>query len=289
MIISQNSEFRIMNLLAREWFREFSAYELAHESMISVPMVYKTIKKFLFFGLISNKKNKIKINLNNLFSYNFKILCDSERIYNLSKDMQEKIFFVFNIFKEEYSNNLLSFLVFGSVASNETTEKSDIDFLVIVKKKKEIDYKKRGLLKIGKINLIEKEKNEFESDYLLADELVLNALMNGIIVFDSGFVRFFLVKPLPEPSYESVMQKKERLTALKERLLILLKDKDYKNLVEQFKLYIIEKARVSLLEKGIIPRSKKFIISQLKEIDKNFYNFYKRANKRNIAQLIEKL
>ncbi|MCX6742366.1 MAG: nucleotidyltransferase domain-containing protein [Candidatus Pacearchaeota archaeon] len=287
MIINKNSEFKIMQILTRFWFREFSAYELSRESKISVPMVYRAIEKFLSKKIISQNRKKIKINFNNFFAYNFKLLYDAERFSELSQEYQEKVNNIFNAVKSEYLSDLLGFIIFGSVASEETTETSDLDILVIVKEKKEINYRKKGLLKIEKINIIEKNKNELENEYLLAHDLVLNALMNGIVIFDEGVIRFLLTKPLPQPSNEVIMQKKERLDILKDRLLILLKDKNYKELVEQFKLYIIEKARILFLQKDIIPSSKKYIINNLKEVDKNLYNLYHHVNNSNAGELLK--
>jgi len=286
-MINQNSELKIMRALVKNWFREFSVYELAKESAVSIPMAYKTVKSFLAQKIITENKRKIKADFNSLFTYNFKLLYDSERLNQLSDDIQEKIDNIFNVIKAEYLYDLLGFIVFGSVASNEMTEKSDIDFLVIIKEKKEINYKKSGLLNLEKINIVEKTKSEFESEYLLAYDLILNALMNGIIIFDEGIIRFLLKKPLPEPSYEVIMQKKQRLDILKNRLFILLKDKDYKELVEQFKLYLIEQARILLLQKGLIPSSKKYIINSLKKTNKNLYKFYTSVNTGNVAEFIK--
>jgi len=287
MIINKNSELKIMQVLVRGWYRKFSMYELAKESGVSVPITYNSVKNLLSKEVISSKDKKIGIDFNNLFAYNFKLLYDSERLSQIPKDIQNKVNNILDVMKSEYRYNLLGFVIFGSVASGETTEKSDLDILVIVKDKKEIDYKKLGLLKIENINIIEKNKNEFENEYLLAHDLILNTLMNGIIIFDEGMIRFFLSKPLPEPSHEIIMQKRQRLELLKDRLLILLKDKNYPELVEQFKLYLIEKARILFLQKGIIPSSKKYIVFNLKKVDKNIYNIYNSVNIKNIGELIK--
>lgn len=288
MIVEQNSEFKAMSVLVRYWYKNFSGYELAKEAEISPPTAYTIIKKFEKKEVISTEKNKVKLNINNPFSYSFKLMYDSERILDISKENQNRVNHVFEVFTKEYDGDLLAFIIFGSVASNEETEKSDIDLLAIIKKKKEIDYRKRGLLGLGNINIIEKEKNEFENDYLLANDLVLNALMNGIVVFDNGLIRFLLSKPLPMPSYQVIMEKKERLDVLKKRLFALLKEEDYETLIEQLKLYIIEKARILFLQKNIIPSSKKFITDNMNKIDKNLYKEYHSIDKRNVRKILQK-
>lgn len=288
MIIEQNSELKVMRMLIRFWYKKFSAYELAKEAEISVPMSYSIIEKFKEKNIIKQEDKKFKINFENNFSYSFKILYDSERILDLSKEYQNKIKQVFNVFDSEYKENLIAFMIFGSVASNEQTENSDIDMIAIIKNKKEIDYRKRGLLSLGNLNIIEKEQAEFENDYLLANDLVLNVLINGIIMFDRGIIKFLLNKSLPNPSYEVIMQKKERLFILKNRLFVLLKEKNYKELIEQLKKFIIEKARILLLERRIIPSSRKYIIDNLKKLDNTLYKDYNSITEKNVKEVLQK-
>jgi predicted nucleotidyltransferase len=288
MIIEQNTELKAMSILVAKWYKGFSAYELASEAKISVPMAYSILKKLENKKIVAREDKKIRLNFNNLFSYTFKLMHDSERMLELPEKSQDKINHVFNVFAKEYGQNLMAFLIFGSVASNETTDKSDIDLLAIVKSRKDIDYRKRGLLELGNLNIIEKEEREFEKDYLSANDLVLNALMNGIIIFDNGIIRFFLNKSLPKPSNEVIMQKRERLEVLKNRLFSLLKDKNYKELAEQLRIFIIEKARIIFLEKGIIPSSKKYIMDNLDKADKQLYRDYIKLSEKNAGEILKK-
>ena len=46
MIIEQNRELEIMRFLVKYCYKYFSAYEIAKETEISAPTVYKIIKKF---------------------------------------------------------------------------------------------------------------------------------------------------------------------------------------------------------------------------------------------------
>lgn len=288
MIISQNTELKVMQVLVKYWYKEFSVYELVKEAKVTAPMVYKVLKKLSIMDIVILNKSKVKINFNNLFSYRFKLLYDAERLSELPKSTQEKVNHIFQTMIIEYKYELLAFVIFGSVASGESDENSDLDLLVIVNEKKEIDYRKKGLLQLGKINIIEKSKNEFENEYLLAHDLILNALISGIVIFDEGLLRFFWLKPLPQPSYEVVMQKKEGLERLKNRLLLLLKDKDYKRLEEQFKAYLIEKGRILMLQEGIIPTSKKNILENLNHKHKEVYGLYNKVTEKNVKEMVEK-
>jgi|SRR3989344_1484831 len=288
MIIEQNRELEIMRFLVKYWYKYFSAYEIAKETEISAPTVYKIIKKFEQKELLKKDGKKIQIDFNNFFAYSFKLSYDAERLSELKTEDKNKTKGVYNMFKSEYGIGLLAFMIFGSAASDEQTAKSDIDFLVVVNKKKEIDYRKKGILSFENLNIIEKTQDEFESDYLFANDLILNALMNGIILFDNGIINFLLNKPLPAPSYKVIESKKERLETLKGRLLVLLKNKNYKELVEQLKLYIIEKARIKFLEKGIIPSSRKYIIDNLNSIDKQLCKDYNSLSEKNVKEVLQK-
>ena len=234
------------------------------------------------------KQYRAKINFNNHFAYTFKLLYDAGRFLELKKSQQEIITRVFDVMRSEYTEDLLGFVIFGSVASGEDTLESDIDMLVIVNKIKEVDYDQRGLLKLGDINVIEKEKSEFEKEYLLGGELVLNSLMNGILLYDSWILRFMLMKPLPPPSWEAITSQYERVGVFKKRLWALLKHEDNNELVKQFKRYLIEKGRLMLLQKGVIPSSKHAISLKLKQLDKLAYSDLQRVNLKNVRGLVMK-
>ncbi len=286
MILNHNTQLKVMQVLAKYWYQEFSAYELAKASGITAPMAYQSIKALLKYNILTKHQAKVKINFKTPFAYQFKLLYDAEKLALLSTETQQKINHIYQVLQAEYHHHLLAFLIFGSVASGEMTENSDIDLLAIVTKKKEIDYKKRGFLTLGKINLIEKEEKEGESDYTAGHDLILNALMNGIVLHDSGIIRNFLQKPLPSPSSKTILQKKERLGTLKERLLLLLKDQDYGRLEEEFKQYLIEQFRIILLQEGIIPSSKKDLLTRIKNIAPEIYKLYHTTTQKNIKSAV---
>ncbi len=288
MLLEQNSEIKLMQVLAKYWYKQFSAYELAREAKITSPMVYKALGKFSLAGLIIRQDNRIKINLSNFFSYRFKLLFDAERFLSLSKDDREKALRILQVMESEYPQQLQAVVLFGSTAVGEKTGSSDLDVMVIVNQKKEIDYEKRGLLSLGKVNIIEFGKEEFEKDYLLAHDLVLGALMNGIVLLDAGIMRLLLGKPLPSPSSEIIFQKQEGLGRLKKKLLLLLKDKDYASLAAEFKAYLIETFRLELLCQGIISSSRKDLLEKMSQINRKIYLLYRKITPKNVKRVFLK-
>ncbi len=288
MLLEQNSEIKLMQVLAKYWHRWFSVYELAREAKVTAPMAYKALEKFSSNELVFRQDNRVKINFSNIFSYRFKLLSDAERFLSLSKEDQEKTLRIIQVMESEYKQQLLAVVLFGSTAAREKNDSSDLDLMVVVSQKKDIDYEKRGLLSLGKINIIEIEKEELEKDYLLAHDLVLGALITGIILVDIGGIRLLLSRPLPSPSPEIIIQKQERLGILKRRLFSFLKDEDYSSLAEEFKQYLVEKGRILMLQKGLIPTSKANIVLQLRKIDKEAYRLYSKVNDKNVKLLMLK-
>lgn len=270
-----------MHTLVTNWHQEFSAYELAKAAKVTAPMAYHSIDTFAKYNLIT-KSPKVKINFNCAYAYQFKLLHDAEKFAELPQPTQDIITRIQQVMHLEYQHHLRAFLIFGSVASGETNADSDIDVLAITIKKKDIDYKKRGLLTLGKVNIIEKEQEECEKDYALGHDFMVGALVHGIILYDTGVIKSFLQKSLPKPSPEIILHKKEQLDLLKARLLRVLKDQDYLRLEEEFKHYLIEKGRVLLLEQGTLPRSKKDIILKIKNMAPDIYKLYSTVNQRNI-------
>lgn len=286
MIIEQNSELKVLRLLAGRWFNTFSVYEIAKEAKLTPPTAYKAVEKLLAKHALIKEQKRIRVDLTFLFSYRFKLLYDAERLLLLPPGVQEKAREILRIFQYHYQENLLSFLIFGSMAAGEYTPASDLDILVVVKEKKVMDYRKEGLLNFGEINLIEKDKAEFEREYLLGHDLILASLMKGIVLHDRSFLPFFFAKALPLPSEEIIQQKMVHLEKLKQRAFILLREKDAEEALSYFRRFLLEKARFLLLQKGIIPCSKKEIWEKIKKINKELYLSYNRINKNNLPQII---
>ncbi len=286
MLIEQYSELKVMRLLARCWFKDFSIYELAKEAGLTPPTAYKSVKKLLARGVMIKKQKRLRINLQNHFSYQFKLLNDAERFASLPLKIQEKTEEILKVFRARYQEIFLSFIIFGSMAAGEYTSSSDLDIMAVVQKKKELDYRREGLLNLGRINLLEKDKAEFEKEYLLGHDLTLASLMNGIILYDAGFLSFFFNKPLPPVSEGILQQKKERLEQMKQRIFILLKGEDRGEMIVQFQHYLLERARLILLQAGIVPSSKKDIIEKIKKTNKPLYYAYTKVNLENAKKLI---
>ncbi|MBI4980668.1 nucleotidyltransferase domain-containing protein, partial [Candidatus Woesearchaeota archaeon] len=257
-------------------------------SKVTPPMAYQAMEKLFSHKITTLVGKKVKIDFRHPYAYRFKLLYDAERLMMLSKEDQNKVQHIFQAFKSEYQQALLGLLVFGSTASGEKTEQSDIDVLIIVKEKKEIDYDRKGLLNLGKINLIEKSQSELEGDYLLAQDLVLNAFMRGIIIHDSGILRRFLSKPLPSPSEEVFSQKEEYLEKLKKRLLLLLKDNDALSLMVEFRAYLVEKFRLELLRQGVISSSKQDLLKRMSKSDRKLYLLYQKLTPKTVRKLFLK-
>jgi predicted nucleotidyltransferase len=164
-------EEEILNFLFRNPTSEFNGKELAKEVKASQTAVAKSIKS-LFEKNIINLKKKILLSIRlNREDEDIFIL---KRIYNLK-----------NLYSSELVNELSknfkggSISVFGSYASGEDTEDSDIDIAIIDNSKKKIEDNR--LLKYEK-KLQRNISLHFFKDLKSINSNLRNNIINGIIL-----------------------------------------------------------------------------------------------------------
>lgn len=281
MIIASKSENKLMGALVNNWYKSFSAYELAREAKVTNPLVYSLMPKLKKNELIYERNNLIAINKSSLFAYRYKLLYDAYKLLLLLQKHRKVIDDVFAAVKGSY--NMSSFIIIGSLAEL-AKEPRDYDFLAIGEKKEEINYQR--LLRLGSINIIEKTEAEIKEDFLNADDFLMSCLLSNIIYYDNGFFWHLLQQELPFPSSAIINQRKEQLFKLEKRLKLLLKDKDRESLVNEFKKFLIKKARIMLLENKIYPLSKGDVLLAIKKIEPELHELYYKANDKNIIDLV---
>lgn len=283
MIIASKSENKVMGTLVKHWYKSFSAYELAREAKVTNPLVYSLMPKLKNNELIYGRNRLITINKSSLFVYRYKLLYDADKMLQLSSEQKKIIEDVFAAVKDSY--NMASFIVIGSLAKL-ASEPKDFDFLAIGEKRKEINYQR--LLRLGSINIIEKTEEEIRNDFLNADDFLMSCLLSHLVYYDNGFFWHLLQRELPLPSPAVINQRKEQLFKLEKRLKLLLKDKDKESLVNEFKKFLIKKARIILLENEVYPLSKNDVLIAIKKIDPEMYKLYYKINNKNSLDLVAK-
>lgn len=146
--------------------------EIARETKLNPNTILNIIKKLEKEELIKKEKKKhiveIKANFEN------KKFRQLKRIYNLKRIYQSGLI---DCLVREYSPELIS--VIGSYSIGEDIKKSDIDIVIVSKRKEEISMREFENKISRKIHLI-------ISDYKFSEEFYTN-LINGIVLY--GYVK----------------------------------------------------------------------------------------------------
>lgn len=273
MTLKHNSELRVMRILTRNWHEQFSAYELSRLSGVNVQSVYNAIAKLDKQNMLSRAGPKVGIKLWHPYAWGFKLLADSERLLCLPKKVQENILNLYRIYRDTYGIELYAAMLIGSAATDEMTEESDIDMLFIISKRKDFDFGAKRLFSKGKLNLVERTREQFEQAYLHGDDFTLAALRDGVLLADNDVLKPFFQKPLPPPSEETVLRREEYLERLRRRMFREQKMGDLEALVEAYKQFLIEATRVELLKRGQLPGTKRAIVGKMpKKRRKSYYS-----------------
>ncbi len=263
MLYRKTSEITVLETLARDWHETFSAYGLSGRSGVNVQSVYEALARMMRDGLVRRQGRRVQIDFTHRYSWQFKLLCDSDRLMRLPKAVQERIVSILSVFRDHYHADLLSAMVIGSAATDQMAEGSDIDMLFLVRERKEMNYQEKDLYRHGKLNLVEKTLSEFGEDFLQADVFVLSALRDGIVIDDSGALVTFYQRALPHPGPHAALREREHLVRVRERLVRELGGKDLQGLVDLFRQYLVELTRLDLIERGEIPGTRADIVSKM--------------------------
>lgn len=303
--MNQNESKILQFLVWKRWYRPALITELSKEFDKTWNTISDAANSLEEKGLIKRENGSLKIVKENKANYYFKLFVDRLRINGLNENLKSIIAYTLSRAQEvtdKAKSELLSLLIFGSVASGESDEKSDIDLLVILKDprkdlenpeeiklleglKENIISKKH--ISFGNINIIVMSDKEFEQGYLNADDLLITILSNNLVVYDN-YLWTFMQRELFIPSDKTIFNRMEQLEKNKQKLLELVKLDNDEKLKEEFYNYLIKEARVELLRKKMpIPAiTKKDVIEKIKEFNKDLYNEIVNISKNNIKQKV---
>jgi len=178
--------------------------------------------------------------------------------------------------KTESKGNLLSVVLFGSVATGRATPESDLDLLLIFndspKDAKEIRTQLDSVS--GFYDTLAQEhimtRNEFLEMYGYGDDLVANALAEGIVLYDTGFLVPLLSKPLPLPSSRVAMQNLEEARRKIEDAKRNYRAGSLDTTIELLRIATLFAARGYLILKGELPGSRHNLVSQMRKYSTEF-------------------
>ena len=290
-IFSSRVGTRLVLKMCREPYREFYLYQLSKELRIGLGRAKTLLETLKREGvLVSSKSGKriiYRLNENNKLVYDLIYLAHKDALLEMGEKYRPNISTLAGVYRKTLGDNLVSAVLFGSVAVKKAREWSDIDMLLIVKKrlgkkaKKAVD--ERLYAATGIYSSISEEhyltEKEFEESYAIGDDFIINVMKDGIILHDREYFARYLMRGLPAVTKKAIQK---RLDFAKEWLDSSFEM--YKRLPEGIPSSLgtisIHISRAILLLHNVLPGSKHDIPDQLVQIhETGFSSIYKVTRK----------
>lgn len=183
-------ELKIVDLLARNPEKGFTINGIAKELQQFYSFVNRVVNRLAKEEVITIKKigraHQCSLNLDSEKARALIVLAELEKkdaLYNLNKKIK-LILEDFISSAKGFKNNVLAIVLFGSYAKGTATEKSDIDLLMVVKKRFPIEkitrevYAKYGI-EINPMLLTEKEFKEQKSKEIIKEIIKNHYILSG--------------------------------------------------------------------------------------------------------------
>ena len=264
MIIEKESEIKVLRNFYENPFNYFSIAEISEKIKISRNWIYKIINKFEKFKILEKAGKKYKMDFSDPFCKKLKLLFDSEYLICLDKKIKRKVLSIAN--KIIFELNPKSIVLVGSVALGKQKKESDIDLLVIGKKK--------NIPHFENCNIVLLNEKELREKYLKGDDFIISALLFGKVIYDANMFIKFYENPLPIFSQEIIQEKIKYCEKLQERIYILLRT-DEKEAKKELIYLALQTARIILLKNKIAPKTKHDIAEQVNQFNKKMARIIK--------------
>ena len=164
---------KVLNLFFREPYREFHLREAARESKVSPMTAKKQLDRFADEGIVEkSKKANLVLFMANTKNKRFQLMKAADSIEKIGESGLLKALTA--------ELNPVSIVLFGSTARGQDSKDSDIDLLVISKKKQEIDFEAYERKLKRKINLIIYDSPEWKKKATDDKPFYLRILLDGI-------------------------------------------------------------------------------------------------------------
>lgn len=215
-ILHSKSSWKILESFLEQPWKQFYMRELISKAHIGPNTAVRIVKNMERSGIfISQKIGNIiayRLSADNEVSKKLLMLHHEKRLQKITDEFKAYINRLRR--KIEDKNNIISVVLFGSVSRGMAGELSDIDILVIHEgrfNKKEISniFEKYSRY----VQLIEFTKSGFDDMHKKGNELIINIIKSGIIIYDRDFYYKYLFKPIPKPTkgyIEGMLKRSEK-------------------------------------------------------------------------------
>ncbi len=200
------STWKILSKFLEYPWKKFYIRELIKISSISPNTAIRVVRHLEKSKiLVSNKLGNIveyKLNKNEEVVKKLLMLYHEKFLIEIPEKFK---FYIKKIRENVDKKNILSLVLFGSVAKNKATDSSDIDIMVIYEKKPSSKVINSVFEKYSKeVQIVYFSRKEFDKKYNYGNELIINILKTGKIIYDRDFYYTYIFNPIPNPSKEYI-------------------------------------------------------------------------------------
>lgn len=278
----------VLWVLCKAPYEEFYVREIAREAEVSAAhssrIMHKLKDKHIVKKRKSGNQNFYQLKLDHSLAKKIFELFSLERKLNLPPKFRAALEEFVRKLKENLHEELISVVLFGSVAQDKARKESDLDILVItedVEKTKKIVKNLFSEISGFYDKLIEDhiyDKQGFDEAYQEGNDLIINILKDGLILHDRDFYVPYLKKPLPSPSEKYILRTlnfaRENLKRGEELI-----SKDSPSAIIYLRMVIRDAGRALLLTKGEIPRSRHQLGKQVGRTHPEYGKLIRKINK----------
>lgn len=283
------TQIAILESLCERWYEFLLPENISKTKKISLSSVYASLKGLKKMNGIFEQNGSFRINFSNEIVWAFKRIYDASKLVNSRKEISSKVQKIREKAELFFADDLIAFLVFGSVASGDVNEDSDIDYLVIVKEKnQQLNFLNFLTSEERNFHYIERSINEFTESYDECDDFIISVLKNNIILLGADYLRPYFELDLPKVSKKVIDEREKQLKELKEKIDKIFFD-DPVLFHEKVRELIKLKCRLLLMKLNIVPASNKELLEKIKESYPLYFKAYTTLKQSNAKDVYLKM
>ncbi len=274
-VLGSKVTVKALRSLLRRPYQERFFKELVKEVGVGVGPLSATLKALVAQGVVEEKivgrQHFYKANLQNSLTRSLYGLFSVERKLEIPGELRTALDEFVTKLRGQSKENLLSAVLFGSVATGRAKLESDLDLFLVFKgtpaRTGEIRSQLDSVSRFYQVLVQEHSftRNEFLEAYGLGDDLVINALAEGLVLYDDEFLISLLSKPLPRPSTTVAMQNLEEARKKIEDAKRNYRDESLDTVVMLVTLAMSLAVRAYLILRGETPGSRHDLALQIRK------------------------
>lgn len=271
-ILSSRSSWKVLNVFLEQPWKQFYLRELIKESRISPNTAVKTIKNMEKAGIFTSQRignvTSYRINPENEISKKLLLLHHEKRVQSLADEFKV---YINRLRRKLGRKRIVSLVLFGSVSKGQAKDTSDVDILVIHEGKIDKEEIRSIFEKYSRyVQIIGFTKNEFDDMYEKGNELIINILKSGVIIYDRDFYYKYLFQPIPRPTkryIEGILRESEK--ELEKIWELYRKEKNTRIITPLLYPVVNWLSTALILLNDQIPESRKDVIKRLEKLKEN--------------------